>query len=1139
MRPLSTPLLLAAAVLATAAAPAPAQDPAQGPARDQIQPESTKLLRFPDIHGDRVAFVYAGDIWIAPADGGAARRLTAHPGLELFPKFSPDGEWIAFTGQYDGDEQVYVIPTVGGAPKQLTYYPASGPLPPRWGYDNQVYGWTRDGAEVLFRSMRYGWDLTDTQLFLVSVEGGLPTPLPMPISGAGDLSPDGTRVVYSPLTRDFRSWKRYQGGWAQDLWTFDLESYETRRVTQDPRTDRDPMWIGDTVYFASDRTGTLNLYAHDLASGETRQLTRSTRWDVRWPSDDEEGRIVYELGGELEVFDVASGESRRLAIQVPTDALPTRASRIPVADAIEDFELSPKGERALFVARGDVFSVPIEKGPVRNLTHSSGAHDKAAVWSPDGSKIAFLSDMSGEEQLYVIDQAGTGEPERLTDSFRMMLYAPRWSPDGERIALTDKEGRLHVVTVASKAVREIANSPGGFIMDHAWAPGGDHLAFSMPDATGFSSLYVWSAGDGEVRRVTGELFNEFAPAWGPKGDYLYYLADRSFAPQIGSFEFNYVVDRESGIYALALREDVEPLLPPESDEVTIEGAADEEDGEADEGEDGEAGEGDQDDGDGDKAEDKEAAKQSDEPLRIDFDGLADRVVRVPVPFENYQFLVALPGEPAKLLYAEGDPFYYGRQDGPGGVRVHAYDLAEREAKQVADDVQGGAVSDDGSKLLARQRGAFKLYELAGGGDPKTVSTDGLELWREPREEWAAIFDEVWRRFRDFFYVETMHGYDWRALREQYEPLLEHVGHRSDLNYVISEMIAELNVSHAYIAGGDYDVPDRPDVALPGAWFELDEAAGRYRISRVLEGDNQDPRYRSPLEEIGVDVREGDYVLAIDGEELAGSDNPYRLLRFKSDRPVELTLSSRPTVEGARKVSFEPIESEDSLLYLDWVSANRERVERMTGGRVGYLHIPDMGSDGIWEFIKHFYGQIRKEGLVIDVRNNGGGNVSAMLIERLQRRLLAAQYARTSDFPTPYPGTVFHGHLVCVMNENSASDGDIFPAMFKEAGLGPLIGKRTWGGVIGISGRGPLIDGGDVFVPEFGFVSKDGEWVIEGHGVDPDIEVDNDPKSLLEGRDPQLEKAVEVILQAIEADPRRLPARPAPPVKTQEATRPPG
>jgi tricorn protease len=421
---------------------------------------------------------------------------------------------------------------------------------------------------------------------------------------------------------------------------------------------------------------------------------------------------------------------------------------------------------------------------------------------------------------------------------------------------------------------------------------------------------------------------------------------------------------------------------------------------------------------------------------------------------------------------------------------------------------------------------------------------GLQVWREPREEWAEIFREVWRRFRDFFYVENMHGYDWEALRAQYEPLLADVGHRSDLNYLIAEMIAELNVSHASVAGGAYVVPDRPRVALPGAVFELDSpagaagGAGRYRIARVLEGDNADPRYRSPLEEIGVEVSEGDYVLEIDGEELLGSDNPYRLLRFKADRPVELTVNDRPTLEGARQVTFEPIGNEDSLIYLDWVTDNRRKVDEMTGGRVGYLHLPDMGTNGIWEFVKHFYGQIRKEGLVVDVRNNGGGNVSEMILERLQRRVLAYGFARTSDWPSTYPSTVFHGELVCLMNEGSGSDGDIFPAMFQAAGLGPVIGTRSWGGVIGISGRGPLVDGGQVFVPEFGFTSPEGEWIIEGYGVDPDIVVENDPKSLIEGRDPQLERGVAEVLRRIEENPPTLPPRPPAPVKT-EPTTPPG
>ena len=1104
MRKIRTCLILASLVACVALAP---------PIVAQ-QSEATELLRFPDLHDDQVAFVYAGDIWLAPADGGTARRLTTHPGLELFPKFSPDGDWIAFTGQYDGDEQVYVVPTRGGEPRQLTFYPAQGPLPPRWGYDNQVYGWTPDGEAVLFRSMRYGWDLTDTQLFTVDLDGSLPVALPMPVSGAGDLSPDGTKAVYTPLTRDFRSWKRYQGGWAQDLYIFDLATHDVRQITDTVRTERDPMWVGDAVYFASDRTGTLNLFSFDPATGETAQLTDSTTWDVRWPSAAPDGRIVYELDGELEILDTASGESRRIAVHVPTDALPTRPERIDVAGDVEDVALSPKGERALFVARGDVFTLPIEKGPVRNLTHSSDAHDKNAAWSPDGSTIAFISDMSGEEQIYLIDQEGHGEPRQLTSGHEAMLFAPVWSPDGERIAFSDKFGTLFVVDVASGTETEIADNPGGFIGDHAWSPDGGHLAFSMADPTGFNSLYVWSASDRQVRRLTGELWNEYSPVWDPAGDYLYYMSDRGFAPQIGSFEWNYVADRETGIYALALRRDVADPFPAESDEVTIE--PDDADGE--EGENGENGE-----AEGDAADDA--------PVRIDFDGIGERVVRIPVDFENYYGLAAVPGH---LVYLTGGPFYYGRQaDVPFTIKI--FSMEDRKESDLASGQLGNlALSADGSKMLVQMNGQYKLYDVKpGAGDSaKTVSTAGLEVTRDPREEWAQIFDEVWRRFRDYFYVENMHGYDWTGLGEQYRPLLRHVGHRSDLNYLISEMIGELNVGHAYIAGGDWQAPERPDVALPGARFELDAASNRYRIAKIYRGHGAEPKYRSPLRALGLDVGEGDYVLAVDGEELDGDDNPYRLLRYKADHPVALLVNDRPSLEGAREVTFEPVTSENDLIYLDWVAGNRERVDEMTGGRVGYIHIPDMGSDGIYEFIKYFYGQRRKDGLVIDVRNNGGGNVSEMIIERLRRELLAVTYPRNTEHADPYPGTVFHGHLVCIINENSASDGDIFPAMFKASNLGPVIGKRSWGGVIGITGRGTLIDGGSVSVPEFGFVGADGEWVIEGYGVEPDIEVDQDPKAVLEGRDPQLERAVEVVMEEIRENPMVIPPRPAPPVRIQ-------
>ena len=1090
-------VLATCAVALASAAPAAAQ---------------TKLLRFPDIHGDRVVFSYGGDLWLASTGGGLATRLTAHPGLELFPRFSPDGSRIAFTGQYDGDEQVYVMPASGGVPRQLTYYPARGPLAPRWGYDNQVYDWSPDGQAVLFRSLRYSTDLSDSRLFLASVDGGLPVPLPMPESGAGDLSPDGTRVVYSPLFRDFRTWKRYEGGWAQELYIFDRETHAVERVTDHRRADRDPMWIGDAIYFTSDRGGTLNLYGYDLASRETTQLTHSDTWDVRWPGDDGTGRIVYELNGELQIYSIDEGASRPVAVTVPDDGLAMRPSRVAAADLIEDAELSPQGERALFVARGDVFTAPIENGPTRNLTRSSGAHDKWARWSPDGSRIAYVSDATGEDEIYLIAQDGSGAPEQLTTGGQAMRYAPEWSPAGTHLAFSDKDGRLYVIDVETKAVIDVADEARGPLRDYVWSPRGGYLAFSMSDPTGFDSIYVWRLADRELHRITGEFFHEWNPAWDPDGDFLYYLSDRQFAPQLGSFEWNYLVDRETGIYALALRRDVEHPLPPESDEVAVTGGDEESDPDSEGG----GGEADDDGGGGD----------AEGPIAIDFDGLAGRVVRLPVTFDNY---VGLSGAEDGVFFIRGGAQYYGRR-GDVQPALQRFTFEDRETDTIADGIRGYAVSRDGEKVLVREGSRWNVYP-AGGGDAAAVSTGGLMVDRVPAEEWTQIFDEVWRRFRDFFYVENMHGYDWEALRDRYRPLLAHVAHRSDLNYVIGEMVAELNVSHAYIAGGDWETPDRPQVALAGAVFELDAAADRYRIAEIFAGQNEEPRYRAPLTEIGVDARVGDYVLAIDGEELRGSDNPYSVLRHRADRPVRLTLNAAPTFDGAREVTFTPVTEERSLRYLTEVEANRRKVSEMTDGRVGYLHVPDMGADGIQEFIKWFYGQIRKEGLVIDVRGNGGGNVSQMLIERLGRRVLGTGFARTYDTPDTYPAVAFHGHLVCILDEDSASDGDIFPYRFREAGLGPLIGKRSWGGVIGITSHGPLLDGGSVNVPQFGTNGADGSWVVENVGVEPDIEVENDPRSVIAGRDPQLERAVEEVLRMMRENPKALPERPAPPVKT--------
>jgi tricorn protease len=1080
----------------------------------------TKLLRFPDIHGDQVVFTYAGDLWTSPVSGGNAIRLTAHPGVEVFAKFSPDGKWIAFTGQYDGDEQVYVVPAGGGVPRQLTFYPAKGPLTPRWGWDNQIYGWTQDGKRVIFKSLRDSWSLPLARLYTVSVDGGPATPLPMPEAGSGDFSPDGNRMVYSPQSRDFRPEKRYGGGQANKLYIYDLKTNDAKQITDGPRATRDPLWLGDTIYFNSDRDGHFNLYSYNVSSGKTDQITRSRTWDVRWPSTDHAGRIIYEMNGELQLLDTRNGKSTAISINVPDDGLARRPSRISAANNIESVGLSPKGERAVFSARGDIFSAPIEKGPTRNLTHSSGAHDKWPSWSPDGSRIAFISDLSGEEELYIVPQDGSKPAEQISHNGNMMRYQPEWSADGKLIAYSDKDGRLWVVTLSDRKQVQVVDTPRGQIRDYAWSPRSNYLAFSMaPTGSGFSAIHVWNAADGKLRRVTDDMFNSYNPAWDPQGNYLYYLSDREFAPQISGIEFNYASNRSTYIYAMALRKDVKHPFPPESDEVSI-SKADEAKPKPE----------------GDKAasatpaETKpDAAPHPPATMTIDFDGIATRVARVPVGADNYGGLAAKTGH---LLYGIGSAFYYGRQgDRPAQLRIFSF--KDHKETTIAEDARGYVMSEDGSKVLVVQGAGFSLYDATPQGDKskKAVSTAGLVVDRVPAEEWNQIFNEVWRRYRDWFYVPNMHGFDWVALREQYKPLLQYVAHRSDLNYVISEMVSELTIQHAYVEGGDFQIPPRPRVGLAGARFELDHAAGRYRITKIFAGENEEDIYRSPLREIGVNANVGDYVLAVDGEELKGNDDIYRLLRNKADNPVQLTINNKPTLDGSRTISYRPITDEGNLIYLDWVNNNRRRVDEATGGRVGYIHIPDMGAAGIREFIKWYYPQIRKEGLVVDVRANGGGNVSRMLIERLRRKLLALNYDRTTEEASTYPDGVFIGPMVALLDGNSASDGDIFPAMFREAGLGPLIGKRSWGGVVGIGSRGPLIDGGQIFVPGSAFASKNGEWIIEGHGVDPDIEVDNDPKSEIAGRDPQLERGIAEIMVKLKDHPVKLPPRPAPPVKT--------
>jgi len=1084
----------ATAVLLLAALPAPA---------------ATKLLRFPDVWQDRLVFTYAGDLWTVGTQGGTATRLTAHPGLELFAKFSPDGRTLAFTGQYGGDEQVYVMPSGGGQPRQLTFYPAPGPLADRWGYDNQVYGWTPDGKSVLFRSARDGYMLTDAKLYTVPMAGGAATALPMPVSGAGDYSGDGRRIAYSPLWRDFRSEKRYQGGWANDLYIFDLAHESPVQITNDPHTDRDPMWIGDAIYFNSDRSGTFNLYRYDVASRTTTQVTHYKDWDVRWPSSDGSGQIVYELDGELHLYNIAQQSDRALSITVPVDGTTQRPQTVNAAEQIEATAVSPGGERVAIVARGDVFTVPVEHGVTRNLTHSSDAHEREVAWSSDGSRLAYVSDRSGEEELYVQPQNGDQAAEAVTAGSEARYYSPLWSPDDKRIAISDSTNRLFVVDLATKRRVLIARDRYQLTRDYRWSADGQFLAYSLSDLNSFTGVYIWSAADGKSHRVTPELFNAQGPAWAPDGELLYFLSAREYQPQLSQIEFDYATNRQIGIFAVGLHKGSKNPF----------GIQDDEPGSS---------------GDKEKDKDKEADKDHKKPkpaVKIDFEGIAQRVIRVPVEPDNYTGLVV--SDESLLYELDGAP-YYGRES-QTKPSVLAYSIKDREAKTVVEDVTDWSVTADGKHVLAQLASKeVKLYEVGSKNDePKTVSLAGLVTTRIPAQEWHEIFREVWRRYRDYFYVQNMHGYDWAKLRAKYEPLVDEVGHRADLNYVIAEMISELTVQHAYIEGGDLGLPKRNFVALPGARFELEPKSGRYRIAKIFAGENEEPLYRSPLTEVGIDVRLGDYVLAINGRDLKAGIDPYELLQAPRNQPVEWRVAATADGKDTRTIRYQPLATETHLLYLAWVNANRARVAADSAGRLGYIHIPDMGEAGIREFIKWWYPQVRKEGLVVDVRDNGGGNISQMLIERLARKLGGLDYPRNAEDPSTYPSVVQPGPKVALINEDTASDGDIFSNAFREWRLGLLIGKRTWGGVVGITEHGSLLDGGTVFVPEFGNASPTGHWNIEGHGVDPDIVVEQDPIAVLQGHDPQLERGIQELVKQLPPQPAGLPARPPAPIKTPE------
>jgi tricorn protease len=1051
----------------------------------------TRLLRFPDIHADRVVFVYAGDLYSAPLAGGTALRLTSHPGQELYPRFSPEGSRIAFSAEYNGTRQVFTIPAGGGEPRQLTWYNDVGPMPPRGGTDNRVLDWSPGGACILVRMNRTPWDERNGRPYCVPADGGLEYPLAVPESGGAAYSPDGQSLVYTPIDRDFRSWKRYRGGRAQDVWTYDLAANSSRRLTTSTATDHQPMWLGEEVFFVSDRAlGTLNLYRMPAVGDETaiRAATEFSDFDVLWPAAGP-GGIVFEKGGAIWHFDPASGASREIPIRIAAELPETQPRFVDGRKFIDSFAVSPGGERAAFAARGELFTVPAKHGATRNLSRSPDAREHSVAWSPDGRQLAFFSDASGEYELYVQAQDGSAQPRAITSGGDSWPLAPVWSADGKHIAFADKLRRLHLVNVASGERRLVDTGTHGDVEDYSFSPDGRWLAYVKDNASRNSSIWLYALDSGERTQLTGDATRERSPVFDPKGRWLYFLSDRDFNLTFSAYEFNFLYTNATRIYAAALSAEGAPFYPQRSDEVGAAGAGKNGNGEA-----------------------------KDTPLRLDIPGFASRVQALKVPSGQYGGLSA----------NDKGVFFVALGNGRGTLRFIGPD--DDESKEVAS-ITGYALSANGEKLLLRRGEAFALVDAKPDAkfDAGKLDLDELKLRIEPRREWRQLFVDGWRILRDVFYEPGMHGQDWPAIRAKYEALLPHVASRADLDYLLQEIAGEANAGHVYVESGDHAKVERRSGGLLGAEL-LPDASGHVRIAKIYAGENWDPRRRSPLTEPGVQVAEGELILAIDGHSTRGVDNVYRLLENKADQLVELRVAARAD-GSSRTLRVRTLDSELALRYLDWVAERRRMAETASDGRIGYIHVPNTAVEGSRELFQGLLAYGSREALIIDDRYNGGGFIPDRMIEWLSRTPLNYWKQRGLE-PNATPLLSHRGPKAMLINGLSSSGGDALPYYFRKLQLGPLIGTRTWGGLIGIqSGSNPrLADGGAILAASFRFLDTEGRWAVEDEGVAPDVEVIDRPELVAAGRDPSLEAAIAHLLRELERNPPQPVA--TPPAPTQ-------
>ncbi len=1049
-----------------------------------------RLMRYPDINKDLVSFVYAGDIWTVNASGGDAKRLTSHKGLELFPKISPDGKWIAFSGEYSGNRQVYVMPSTGGTPRQLTYYNPVGMMPPRGGFDNVVLDWTPDSKNILVRMNRTPYGERIGKYYTVNIEGGMEVPLQIPEGGMGVFSPDAKKVCYAPVSREFRTWKRYKGGRAADLWIYDLKNNDSERITSFAGSDQIPSWYNDAIYFASDRDLKLNIYKYDTASKRITQMTHHKTFDVMWPSG-ENGQLVYENGGYLYKLNLESGEESRIVVNIQFD----NPNRIPyyknVKDNIENIAISPNGKRALFDARGDIFSVPAKHGPTLNLTNTQGVREMSPSWSPNGRYITYYSDATGEYEIYVLENKAGAKAKQLTHGSSAWLYKPVWSPDSKYLVYFDRSLKLKYINIETGKVTIVDTATRNEIRHYAVSPDSEWITYTKDSENSQSAIWVHQVSNGKNYQLTGDTFSDWSPVFSPDGNFIYFMSNRDFNLSFSSFEFNYLYNKATRLFAIALKANGPKLFTLKNDveEVKEEG----------------------------KEEKKESSSESKVSVTIDLDGITNRISAFPLPSGNYSGLEAIDNG---ILYtSEGS--------------IHHYHIANEKDEVILNQTSAYILSGNGKKLLYQSGNNYGIIGIeanqkTGAGQ---LSLDGLEMKIEPMKEWAQIYTDGWRIFRDYFYVENIHGVDWDEIKANYNVLIPFLSHRADLDYILGEIISETNTGHAYVNYGDFEKVKPLKSGLLGAQLKADTKTGKYIISKIYKGENWTPNRRSPLTEQGIDVKEGDYLLSINGHELSTDINPYLYLENTAGKTIEISVNTTPSVNGAKTYTIKPVESELELKYFNWVEERRAMVDRLSGGKIGYIHVPNTAIEGNRELHRGMYAQHNKAALIIDDRYNGGGFIPDHMADLLDRKVLSYWHRKGLE-PNSTPGVVHNGPKAMLINHYSSSGGDAFPYYFRKKGLGKLIGTRTWGGLVGMSGNAGLVDGGYIAVPRFGIFNENQEWIIEGIGVYPDVEVYDEPHKVAGGNDPSLEKAIEMLLKELENKPAKKVTVPSDPVRKE-------